>query len=659
MAGLRFLFAQIVSADFKMNFYVLTNNYKKMKKKLLTLLLALVAIATTGRAQVVLNETNFPDANFRKALAEILQISEGSVISKEMISTTKEVDIHRKSIADLTGIEHFTALTYLDCGDNRLTSLDVSRNTALTKLNCTYNYLTSLNISKNTKMQKLWCSHNKLISIEVSGCSTLWYLDCGDNHLTSLDVSKNTALSSFRCHDNRLTSLDVMKNTALSLLYCEGNYLTSLDVSKNTNLGYVWCYSNQIKGEAMNKLVSSLPTVNEREIIIINTKDENEENVCTKAQVAVAKAKGWTVYDYGIGKYPYPEYEGSEDAEPAVSAEAIDLGLPSGTKWANMNVGASRPEEYGTYFAWGETLGKNSYTWDNYMCPEMTCGKSGDPVFDLVGDKADIAGTKFDAATMNWGDSWQMPTAKQIEELASNCYSSLVTINGVQCRKLKSRINGNEIVFPLAGARWYESFAYEGSLCYYWGSTLRQGGYVSPGRLIVEDDRHGWGWSMGGENDRFCGFPIRPIYKGSSQPEITSDSCLIVWHKDGSIAEFELQEKPKIIFLDNRVEVITSSLKVEYDFSAIEKMTYELKSTDAIPEIASDGASSPFVAEGGYIKFFSSKEDLNIRIFSLNGNLIKQHFVKRNESYSFPLYALPKGVYLIRVNNITNKVSIK
>ena len=146
------------------------------------------------------------------------------------------------------------------------------------------------------------------------------------------------------------------------------------------------------------------------------------------------------------------------------------------------------------------------------MCPEMACGKPGDPVFDLVGDKADIAGTKFDAAKMNWGASWNMPTAKQVEELASNCYSSLVTINGVQCRKLTSRINGNEIIFPLAGARWFEDFAYEGSLCYYWASTLRQGGYVSPGRLIVEDDRHGWGWSMGGENDRFCGFPIRPVF---------------------------------------------------------------------------------------------------------------------------------------------------
>ena len=204
----------------------------------------------------------------------------------------------------------------------------------------------------------------------------------------------------------------------------------------------------------------------------------------------------------------------------------IDLGLPSGTKWANMNVGASRPEEYGKYFAWGETGEKDSYTWDNYMCPELTCGKSGDPVFDLVGDKADITGTKFDAATIHWGASWNMPTAEQVEELASNCYSSLVIINGVQCRKLKSQINGNEIIFPLSGARWNEDFAYEGSLGYYWSSTLRQGGYVSPCRLIVRDDTHGWGWSMGGENDRFCAFPIRPVFV-----EVPSTEDTITYHK--------------------------------------------------------------------------------------------------------------------------------
>ena len=212
---------------------------------------------------------------------------------------------------------------------------------------------------------------------------------------------------------------------------------------------------------------------------------------------------------------------GQPDEATSVPRVFVDLGLPSGTKWANMNVGATSPEEYGTYFAWGETVPKDTYTWDNYLCAEATCGTAGDPVFALVGSKADIAATKFDAAMILWGPSWRMPTAEQVEELASNCSSTLVTINGVQCRKLVSHINGNEIIFPLAGARWFDTLAYEGTVGYYWSSTLRAGGYVSPGRLIVREDTHGWGWSMGGENDRFTAFPVRAVYVENAVEEST------------------------------------------------------------------------------------------------------------------------------------------
>ena len=276
----------------------------------------------------------------------------------------------------------------------------------------------------------------------------------------------------------------------------------------------------------------------------------------------------FSLYDYGLayGDDYWNRCVGSPvrpvmNTLPSEPRTFIDLGLPSGTKWANMNVGASSPEEYGEYFAWGETVAKNSYSWDNYMCPEMTCGKSGDPVFDLVGDKADIAGTKFDAAAIHWGESWSMPTAKQVEELASNCYSSLVTINGVQCRKLKSRINGNEIIFPLAGVRWFEDFADEGSLGYYWASTLRQGGYVSPCRFIVRNDAHGWGWSMGGENDRFCGFPIRPVMSPANTPseplqlstdhiELYVNMTATVSIKNGSGSYDVVNETPDVVDWD-------------------------------------------------------------------------------------------------------------
>lgn len=270
-----------------------------MKKKIFVLLIALVTIATMARAQVVLNETNFPDANFRAALADILQISEGSVISKEMIAATKEVNVYRKSIADLMGIEHFTALTRLECGDNRLTSLDMSKNTALERLNCAQNYLTSLNISKNTKLEKLWSHDNKLTSLDVSGCTALWYLDCGDNHLTSLDVSKNAALSNLRC------------------------------------------YCNQIKSVAMNAIVENLPTIGYGSFYVIDTKSEKEGNVCTKSQVAVAKEKGWTVRDSNGG-----EYEGSSEND-----EVWRLVTDNGDQFPMSHVGMLVAVDESPYFS--------------------------------------------------------------------------------------------------------------------------------------------------------------------------------------------------------------------------------------------------------------------------------------------------------------------
>ena len=294
-----------------------------MKKKLFTLLFALVAIATTAQAQVVLNETNFPDANFRAALAEILEISEGDEITEAKIAATTTLNVGSRSIADLTGIEHFTALTFLYCGYNQLTSLDVSNNTALTELWCDNNQLTSLDVSKNTALIELWCINNQL---------------------TSLDVSKNTALTVLYCFNNQLTALDVSKNTALTTLYCDANQLTALDVSKNTALTYLSCSSNQIKGEAMDALVASLPTVENGEFYVIDTKEANEGNVCTKAQVTVAKGKGWMVYDYFGGgtfnqetwSYVYPEYEGSDDAEEDIDPVDEDDNVDFGT---DMNEG--------------------------------------------------------------------------------------------------------------------------------------------------------------------------------------------------------------------------------------------------------------------------------------------------------------------------------
>ena len=146
---------------------------------------------------------------------------------------------------------------------------------------------------------KLYVSEKNIASLKgIEFFTALTLLYCYNNQLTSLDVSKNTVLETLFCSRNHLTSLDVSKNTALTLLSCSSNQLASLDVSKNTALTELNCANNQIKEKQMLALVNSLPTVTEGYFDVINTKDSNEQNVCTKPQVKIATDKGWKVYAY-------------------------------------------------------------------------------------------------------------------------------------------------------------------------------------------------------------------------------------------------------------------------------------------------------------------------------------------------------------------------
>ena len=123
---------------------------------------------------------------------------------------------------------------------------------------------------------------------------------------------------------------------------------------------------------------------------------------------------------------------------------AIDLGLPSGTKWACCNVGASSPEAYGNYYAWGETEEKDTYDWSSYAhCDgsQITCHDLGN----------DIRGTQYDMAQILWGDTWLLPTQEHIEELLNNCTHEWTMMNGVKGVKFTSKTNGSSIFLPAAG----------------------------------------------------------------------------------------------------------------------------------------------------------------------------------------------------------------
>ena len=222
-----------------------------MNRKLLTALLALCAALcllpalalAEGAADVAIDEANFPDANFRTYVASFDKDNNKHLTSAEL-AEVKDMTHISKSIGDLTGIEHFTALTKLLCQKNQLTSLDLSKNTALEELDCGDNQLTSLDVSANTALKQLYCMNNPLTALDVSKNTSLTDLNCINTQRASLDVSANTALTSLLCGENQLTSLDVSKNTALKDLDCRWNQLTSLDLSANPELSFSHCSTN-------------------------------------------------------------------------------------------------------------------------------------------------------------------------------------------------------------------------------------------------------------------------------------------------------------------------------------------------------------------------------------------------------------------------------
>ena len=170
--------------------------------------------------------------------------------------------------------------------------------------------------------------------------------------------------------------------------------------------------------------------------------------------------------------------EGGQDTvspttDPYNGHEYVDLGLPSGLKWATCNIGASIPEEFGDYYAWGEvepkeTYSVNNYKWyipnsSNYYTKYSTSYDSG------VNDGKIILEADDDAATVNWGGSWRMPTYEEWLELCENCTWLWTTQNEVNGYLVKSKTNDNSIFLPAAGS---SSAKHNSTFGCYWSCSL-------------------------------------------------------------------------------------------------------------------------------------------------------------------------------------------
>ena len=175
----------------------------------------------------------------------------------------------------------------------------------------------------------------------------------------------------------------------------------------------------------------------------------------------------------------YAQWEESKGIGTANGHEWVDLGLPSGTKWATTNVGASSPEDYGNYYAWGETTTKSTYNWSTYKWCNGSYDTMTKYIFLTEYGSSSSYGTvdnkttldlSDDAAYVNWGSSWRMPTKAEQDELRNTSYTTWTwtTQNGVNGYKVTSLINGNSIFLPAAGMYKDSNTIGVGTYGYYW-----------------------------------------------------------------------------------------------------------------------------------------------------------------------------------------------
>ena len=203
--------------------------------------------------------------------------------------------------------------------------------------------------------------------------------------------------------------------------------------------------------------------------------------------------------------------------------EPVDLGLS--VKWANYNLGASKPEGYGDYFAWGEIAPKNEYKWGNYLYGTAKNGPFSKYVLDAAYGTIDhklVLDIEDDAANAIWGDDWRMPTKEEVAELMNKCTWTWTTRNGVNGYSVSG--NGNTIFLPANGMRTGTSLSDEGTLGNYWTSSISDGGtYYSISPFFSQSSR---------QSDncyRYFGLGVRPVY-GAVVPvsEITLPETLIL-----------------------------------------------------------------------------------------------------------------------------------
>ena len=199
----------------------------------------------------------------------------------------------------------------------------------------------------------------------------------------------------------------------------------------------------------------------------------------------------------------------SETVSQINGHEYVDLGLPSGIKWATCNVGATKPEEFGGYYAWGETVEKSDYSWDTYKWCKSSSYRTitkycASKRYGAV-DNKNVLNPEDDVAHVKWGGTWRMPTLDEQKELLNKCTWTWTTQNGARGYKVTGP-NGNSIFLPTTGYRVGTGTNDRGSHGYYWSSSLVRDSSDQAYTLNFYSSTRNWNYY-----NRCNGRAVRPV----------------------------------------------------------------------------------------------------------------------------------------------------
>ena len=283
--------------------------------------------------------------------------------------------------------------------------------------------------------------------------------------------------------------------------------------------------------------------------------------------------------------------------------QAVDLGLPSGIRWASCNVGATTPEGYGYYFAWGETESKKNYSWETYKYANVgefyhhkftkycTDASSGDNGFI---DNKTVLEPEDDAATANWGDVWRMPTDAEWTELREQCTWTWTAQNGVNGYQVASKTNGNSIFLPAAGFRDGNAAPYvAGNRGYYGSSSLLENSSDDVWIVTFKHEK-----VERQNNKRNKGLSVRPVQDKQEEAEPAYQP-----------KPFTVAEGKQVTFSGGNLQYTQST-----QTWAFAEHQYDMLGTDNV-----DGGSKSYDATYGYDKTGSALAD-KIDLFGWSGS---------------------------------------